>query len=158
MSRCRYSRSASRAASAYHRLHSTTPQTLAYLLADSPVGVLAWVYERLVQWTDDYPWTDDEGERSLPRSSARPLTPRLAVLTWIHLYLLSGPQGTSSASTSIRIYFEVEAAGDKFTWGSPAHCNGAVPLGISVFPKEIAVTPRVYVPLTPCDRTRRRGC
>ena len=40
---------------------STRPQTLGYALADSPVGLLAWIYEKLVQWTDSYPWTDEEG-------------------------------------------------------------------------------------------------
>ena len=40
---------------------ATKPQTLGSGLADSPVGLLAWVYEKLVAWTDGYPWTDDEG-------------------------------------------------------------------------------------------------
>ena len=46
--------------SGYSKIQSTKPQTLAYALSDSPVGVLAWIYEKLVAWTDDYPWTDDE--------------------------------------------------------------------------------------------------
>ena len=25
------------------------------------MGLLAWIYEKLVNWTDGYPWTDDEG-------------------------------------------------------------------------------------------------
>jgi len=41
---------------------STQPQTLGYSLSDSPVGLLAWIYEKLVNWTDNYSWTDDEGE------------------------------------------------------------------------------------------------
>ena len=45
----------------YHAVQSTCPQTLGYGLADSPVGMLAWIYEKLVQWTDSYPWTDEEG-------------------------------------------------------------------------------------------------
>lgn len=44
---------------------STKPQTLGYLLADSPVGLLAWIYEKLVLWTDNYGWTDDEGASSV---------------------------------------------------------------------------------------------
>lgn len=31
-------------------------------MADSPVGLLAWIYEKLVAWTDGYDWSDDEGE------------------------------------------------------------------------------------------------
>ena len=45
----------------YYAVQSTRPQTLGYSLADSPVGMLAWIYEKLVQWTDSYPWTDEEG-------------------------------------------------------------------------------------------------
>ncbi|KAH9035727.1 alpha/beta-hydrolase [Lactarius pseudohatsudake] len=44
----------------YSAEQSTKPQTLGFSLADSPVGLLAWIYEKLVTWTDAYPWTDDE--------------------------------------------------------------------------------------------------
>lgn len=47
--------------SGYIAQQSTKPQTLGYSLADSPVGLLAWIYEKLVTWSDSYPWTDDEG-------------------------------------------------------------------------------------------------
>jgi hypothetical protein len=46
----------------YFAEQSTQPQTLGYSLADSPVGLLAWIYEKLHNWTDNYPWDDDEGE------------------------------------------------------------------------------------------------
>jgi hypothetical protein len=46
----------------YRHEQATRPQTLGYSLADSLVGLLAWIYEKLVQWTDGYPWTDDEGD------------------------------------------------------------------------------------------------
>ena len=45
----------------YFQEQSTRPQTLGYSLADSPLGLLAWIYEKLVEWTDGYPWEDDEG-------------------------------------------------------------------------------------------------
>lgn len=45
----------------YFHEQSTQPQTLGYSLADSPVGLLAWIYEKLVRWTDAYEWEDDEG-------------------------------------------------------------------------------------------------
>ncbi|KAG0703816.1 Alpha/Beta hydrolase protein [Suillus ampliporus] len=57
--------------SGYVSEQSTQPQTLGYSLADSPVGLLAWIYEKLVIWTDNYQWSDDE------------------VLTWISLYWFS---------------------------------------------------------------------
>ena len=45
----------------YFAVQSTKPQTIGYSLADSPVGLLAWIYEKLVKISDAYPWTDDEG-------------------------------------------------------------------------------------------------
>lgn len=44
----------------YSSVQGTQPQTLGYSLADSPAGLLAWLYEKLVVWSDDYPWDDDE--------------------------------------------------------------------------------------------------
>lgn len=41
---------------------ATQPQTLGYSLADSPAGLLAWVYEKLHNWADNYPWEDDESK------------------------------------------------------------------------------------------------
>jgi hypothetical protein len=41
-------------------IQMTKPQSLAYGLWDSPVGLLAWIREKLDTWTDNYPWTDDE--------------------------------------------------------------------------------------------------
>ena len=49
----------------YMAEQSTQPQTLGYSLADSPVGLLAWIYEKLHNWTDDYPWEDDESEQRI---------------------------------------------------------------------------------------------
>ena len=46
----------------YFHQQATKPQTLGYSLADSPVGLLAWIYEKLVTWTDEYSWEDDEGQ------------------------------------------------------------------------------------------------
>jgi len=46
---------------AYFVYQSSKPQTLGYYLADSPSGLLGWIYEKLVSWSHDYPWTDDEG-------------------------------------------------------------------------------------------------
>ena len=54
----------------YFALQATKPQTLAYSLADSPAGLLAWIYEKLVCAVDGYAWTDDEGQRSKSRFAA----------------------------------------------------------------------------------------
>ena len=62
----------------YFKEQSTQPQTLGYSLADSPAGLLAWIYEKLVNWTDGYPWTDEEGTRV----SRLPFIGSM-VLTWL---------------------------------------------------------------------------
>ena len=51
----------------YFMEQATQPQTIGYSLADSPVGLLAWIYEKLVVWSDKYPYEDDEGAFTLFR-------------------------------------------------------------------------------------------
>jgi len=46
----------------YNVLQGTKPQTLGYALVDSPVALLAWILEKLHDWTDSYPWTDEESK------------------------------------------------------------------------------------------------
>ncbi|KAL8783484.1 MAG: hypothetical protein Q9213_004621, partial [Squamulea squamosa] len=77
--------------SGYSNIQSTKPQTVGYALADSPVGLLAWIYEKLHDWTDEYPWTDDE------------------ILTWVSIYLFS----TAGPAASVRIYRETTHADDE---------------------------------------------
>lgn len=97
----------------YSALQSTKPSTLGFALADSPVAVLAWIYEKLHDWTDNYPWTDDE------------------ILTWISIYVFS----TAGPEASVRIYYEAKhAPGDSLT--RLTRYNHRVPLGISSFPLE----------------------
>jgi hypothetical protein len=52
--------------SGYIHIQSTRPQTLGYGLTDSPAGLLAWIYEKLVNSRDPkrYFWTDDEGKHA----------------------------------------------------------------------------------------------
>jgi hypothetical protein len=107
--------------SAYYLEQSTKPQTLGYALVDSPVALLAWIYEKLFAWTDDYPWIDEE------------------VLTWISLYWFS----SAGASASIRIYYEF-AHDLKFPL---PRSNGWIPgvkYGIASFPKEVVAAPRLW--------------
>jgi pimeloyl-ACP methyl ester carboxylesterase len=47
--------------SGYAQLQRTRPQTVAYLLTDSPVAQLAWIGEKFHEWTDpDHPVSDDD--------------------------------------------------------------------------------------------------
>ncbi|KIJ49111.1 hypothetical protein M422DRAFT_28108 [Sphaerobolus stellatus SS14] len=105
----------------YSAEQSTKPQTLGYGLTDSPVGLLAWIYEKLVNWTDDYPWTDDE------------------VLTWVSIYWFSR-QGPAA---SLRIYYEVAHTGE---WNLASQkLDRAVLAGVSLFPKDIIVQPKTWM-------------
>lgn len=70
--------------SSYRAQQSQKPQTLGYSLQDSPVGLLGWIYEKLHDWTDGYPFTEDE------------------VCTWISLYWFS----TAGPAANVRIYYE----------------------------------------------------
>ncbi|KAI0330189.1 alpha/beta-hydrolase [Cubamyces sp. BRFM 1775] len=101
---------------------STKPQTLGYSLADSPVGLLGWIYEKLVGWSGDYPWTDDE------------------VIEWISIYWFSRA-GPAAAS---RIYYEMTSGNTQdpmagTTWMS-------VPVGVSYFPREPVHLPKSWAP------------
>ncbi|KIM43413.1 hypothetical protein M413DRAFT_444239 [Hebeloma cylindrosporum] len=99
----------------YSAEQSTRPQTLGYSLADSPVGLLAWIYEKLVNWTDEYPWEDDE------------------VLTWVSIYWFS----TAGPTAATRIYYE--KANEKNISKPPT-----IPHGVSYFPKELYHAPRTW--------------
>lgn len=103
----------------YNLEQSTRPHTLGFALADSPVALLAWIYEKLHDWTHDYPWTDDE------------------VLTWISIYAFS----TAGADASVRIYYE-NMNGGGYSLGDGY--NGAVPLGLSYFPYDLVVPPATW--------------
>jgi len=58
-------------------IQGSKPQSLAYGLWDSPVGLLAWIREKLDTWTDNYPWTDDELITWVP-----PPTTQLTFRSW----------------------------------------------------------------------------
>ncbi|EHY60633.1 Epoxide hydrolase 1 [Exophiala dermatitidis] len=117
--------------SGYRTLQSTKPQTLGYALADSPVGLLAWIYEKLHDWTDDYLWTDDE------------------VCTWVGIYWFS----TMGPAASLRIYYEsaheweheCEHAGRVLRDRTTSYIGGnGVKLGLSHSPKELRVLPNTW--------------
>lgn len=107
--------------SGYRMEQGTKPQTLGYALVDSPVGLLAWIYEKLHDWTDGYPWTDDE------------------ILTWVSIYLFS----TAGPAANLRIYYEAlhdNQMGRDRTERFIPH----VRLGLAHFPKELTVVPKTW--------------
>ncbi|KAJ3475635.1 hypothetical protein NLI96_g11707 [Meripilus lineatus] len=107
----------SRVGAGYYIEQSTQPQTIGYSLSDSPLGLLAWIYEKLVQWTDNYPWTDDE------------------VLQWVSIYWFS----KAGPAASVRVYYESQANGHRKDVEATT-----VPMGISRFPKELRQVPKTW--------------
>ena len=107
---------------AYARLQSTKPQTLAYGLNDSPVGLAAWITEKFRTWSD----CDGEVERRFSKDE---------LLTNIMLYWV-----TETIPSSVRIYFENAHASSPLQPGQ--HIE--VPAGVALFPKEISLPPREW--------------
>ena len=105
--------------SGYALLMVTRPQTLGYSLADSPVGLAAWFYDKFCDWTD----TGGDPERALTRDE---------MLDDITLYWLTNT-GTSGA----RLYWENNA--NNFN-----AVDISLPAAITVFPGEIYQAPRSW--------------
>ncbi|GAB7352346.1 hypothetical protein MBLNU459_g2788t1 [Dothideomycetes sp. NU459] len=108
----------------YNTLQSTKPQTIGYALADSPTGLLAWIYEKLHDWTDSYAWTEEE------------------ILTFVLIYWFS----KAGPAASVRIYYEAlhpEPYSD-ITYDTLRRYIPHVKLGIAHFPREISIVPHAW--------------
>ena len=103
----------------YSKLQSTRPQTIGYSLSDSPSGQAAWIYEKFAQWSD----TNNEPERELSRDE---------MLDNITLYWLA-----NTGASSARLYFESFATDFSLQ-------KLDIPVGVSIFPGEIAQPPRIW--------------
>ena len=103
--------------SGFRAIQGTRPETIGYSLADSPVGLAAWFYEKFAEWTD----TDGEPERALTKDE---------MLDDITLYWL-----TNTAASSARIYWEDNAHKTKAG-------EVSIPAAVSRFPREIIPVPR----------------
>lgn len=103
----------------YFEIQKQRPNTIGVALADSPVGLLTWIYDKLVVWTDSYPWTDDE------------------ICEWVSLYWFS----RAGPAASITIYHEA------FKGELIANAGTFLPntkVGFSHFPKEMFRTPNLW--------------
>ena len=83
----------------YFMIQSTKPQTIGYSFADSPVGFLAWIYEKLVKASDDYPWTDDEGARYIIRSVRNPAAYPWSCSVGVGIDILACTRGSCCVGT-----------------------------------------------------------
>ena len=104
--------------SGYSKEQSTRPQTVGYGLVDSPAGLAAWILEKFWAWTD----CNGHPENALTRDE---------MLDDIMLYWLPGT-GASSA----RLYWE------SFGRGGGGATAVTIPVGASIFPREIFRTSR----------------
>jgi microsomal epoxide hydrolase len=106
----------------YDSIQQSKPQTLAYALNDSPVGLAAWIVEKLRSWSDcggdvELRFTKDE------------------ILTWITLYWV-----TETINSSMRLYYDREHAPRGLGPGDRVR----VPSAFAMFPADIDHPPREY--------------
>ncbi|KAL8959936.1 MAG: hypothetical protein Q9183_005552 [Haloplaca sp. 2 TL-2023] len=104
-------------------IQSTRPQSLAFGLGDSPIGLLGWLREKFHEWTDvaNYTMPDDE------------------ILTFVMMYWMQG------ATPGLRYYkwafSEQQESGTRK--GFTQYLD--TPIGLSCFPKEIMMPPYDWI-------------
>ena len=107
----------------YAAMMNQSPQTIGYALADSPVAMAAYYYDKFAEWTD----SGGEPEKVLTYDE---------MLDAISLYWL-----TNTGTSSSRSYWEGAQAG-----GGPFNAFDIpnVPVAVTVFPAEIYRAPRSW--------------
>jgi pimeloyl-ACP methyl ester carboxylesterase len=106
---------------AYDMIQSTTPQTAAYGLNDSPAGLAAWIVEKFYRWGDcqgniENCFTKDE------------------LLTNLTIYW-----ATQTINSAMRIYYETAR-------NPPGNALKKMntPTGAAIFPKDLVCAPREF--------------
>jgi pimeloyl-ACP methyl ester carboxylesterase len=107
----------------YAAMMNQSPQTIGYALADSPVAMAAYYYDKFAEWTD----TGGEPEKILTYDE---------MLDAITLYWV-----TNTGTSSSRSYWEGAQAG-----GGPFNAFDipTLPVAVTVFPAEIYRAPRSW--------------
>ncbi|KAI4275364.1 MAG: hypothetical protein L6R38_005885 [Xanthoria sp. 2 TBL-2021] len=103
---------------AYYTVQAEKPRTLGLAMHDSPVGMLAWMMDKLFTWSDNYPWTASE------------------LITWTLLHYFPGP------TTPFHMYRENDASMKQET---PYE---STPTGVSAFAGEMEMVPRSWAEKT----------
>lgn len=106
--------------SGYTWIQATRPQSLAYGMTDSPIGLAAWIVEKFHAWTDN----DGNPEQAVSRDR---------MLANISLYWFTGAIGSS---------FWPYYARHRGDWPLPDGDTVDVPFGYAAFPREIRRPPR----------------
>lgn len=111
---------------AYGSIQATKPQTLAYGLNDSPVGLAAWIVEKFRSWSD----CDGDVERRFTKDE---------LLTNLTIYW-----ATETINSSIRLYYE-----HRHNSSPPKHGERIqVPTAVALFPKDLSRPPREWAERT----------
>lgn len=105
---------------AYAAVQSSRPQTLAFALNDSPVGLAAWIIDKFRAWSD----CDGDVEQCFSKDE---------LLTNIMIYWL-----TETVSSSMRLYFEDGRTTPQIAAGQRIE----VPAAVALFPKDFTHPPR----------------
>ncbi len=108
----------------YEHEQMTRPLTLSHGLADSPVGLLAWIVEKHREWSD----CDGDVSRCFPDDY---------LLTQASLYWF-----TETISTSFRPYYEYARV-----WTARVR-RVDVPTAVAVFPRDLSLPPRTWAERT----------
>lgn len=108
---------------AYMAIQGTKPQTLAYGLTDSPIGLAAWILEKFRAWSDS---------KGVPED----IIARDDLITNVMIYWLTG-----TINSSMRFYKEARA---KLLHLEPGQ-HVTVPTGVVSLPREIPMPPRRWV-------------
>jgi pimeloyl-ACP methyl ester carboxylesterase len=108
---------------AYAHLQATKPQTLGYGLHDSPVGLLAWIVEKLRGWSD----CGGDVESVFSKD---------VILAHVTLYWVTG-----TINSANHLYWEGSRAPMHFAEGQRVR----VPCGVARFPREEPMPPRSWV-------------
>ena len=110
----------------YRTQQATKPQTLSYAMMDSPVGVAAWILEKMNGWSDT---VGDDVESVYTKDQ---------LLTNIMVYIV-----TRTFNTASWIYYGRREEGGRLL--SPEGKRVEVPTGCALFPAELlAWPPRSY--------------
>jgi pimeloyl-ACP methyl ester carboxylesterase len=111
----------------YRTQQSTKPQTLSYAMMDSPVGVAAWIVEKMYSWSD------------LKNGDIESVYSKDTLLTNIMLYIV-----TKTFNTATWIYYGRREEGGRFFPNDFKKIK--VPTAVAIFPAEMSEwPPKSYV-------------
>ncbi|MGH3681555.1 MAG: epoxide hydrolase family protein [Natronosporangium sp.] len=114
----------------YLHLQATRPQTLGYLLTDSPVGQLAWIVEKFQEWTDP--------AAALPEDAVD--RDQLLTLASIYWFTGSGASAAHATYDGMQAWRAMtEAATADSSGGEGVGPAAGPPVGVAVFAADTAI-------------------